>query len=72
MFAAYNRNGIAATIHHASAATLPKADAAALRELFDDALVPGAGPHNMDCPPKMMTLITSDCGATRSLSIKWP
>ena len=28
-------------------------------------------PHNMDHHPTM-TLITSDCGATRSLSIKWP
>ena len=32
----------------------------------------GAGPHNMDRPPKTMTLITSDCGATRSLRVKWP
>ena len=32
----------------------------------------GAGPHSMDYPPKTMALITSDCGTTRSLSIKWP
>ena len=33
----------------------------------------GAGhPHNTDCPPKPMALITSDCGATGSLGFKWP
>ena len=33
----------------------------------------GAGtPQNMDYPPKTMARITSDCGVTRSLSIKWP
>ena len=31
----------------------------------------GAGPHNMDYPPKL-GLITSDCGTTCSLSIKYP
>ena len=46
-------------------------------ELTDDAslIFPvgmGAGPHNMDYPPKTMTRITSDCGATRFLGIKWP
>ena len=29
-------------------------------------------PHNMDYPPKKMALITSDCGTTCSLSIKYP
>ena len=29
-------------------------------------------PHNMDYPPTAMALITSDCGATRYMSIKWP
>ena len=32
----------------------------------------GAGPHNMDCPLQKMTLINSNCGATRYLCIKWP
>ena len=29
-------------------------------------------PHDMDCPPTKMALITSECGATRSLGTKWP
>ena len=28
--------------------------------------------QHMDCPPEYMSLIPSDCGATRYLSIEWP
>ena len=35
-----------------------------------DASSAGASRHGL--PPNQMTLVTSDCGATRSLSIKWP
>ena len=28
--------------------------------------------HSIYYPPKKMALITSDCGTTRSPSIKWP
>ena len=32
----------------------------------------GGALHNVDCPPKRWPLITSDFGAARPLSIKWP
>ena len=41
-------------------------------ERIDIFQLPGAGPHKHGLSSNKMALITSDCGATRSPSIKWP
>ena len=42
-------------------------------EIRDRRLRDGAaGPRNTDCPPRNTARITSDCGAARCLSIRWP